>query len=413
MQLALIEHQAAKRLHLRGEPTGLGRGRRFWSTILDHFAPVPRHPLRLNSLQCNRDAEVLQLSEVWSWLSPCRRLSVPVEDITALRLRVIGKTAESLLLRLSITLSTGEPPVKAEFCVDALDRDDEAIDLALRIARCSGLRGYRIRHRTPADVELARSPDMLATYRTAVIMMPVPTSDGPIDYEAHSAPSRAEPVPLSDVVEPSKKLGEDWQINDGWQIDQWKPGDQVQLSRPGLARLQAALLTALIRVPLTAISVVGGTAVLWGAAVLALLVFLSPFLFYAMLHGNDPPIAVAYIVGVFGALSGLFGVGWSVLAVTRLVEHGHRTSLARMVTLDWTSLELIEHWGGHETKRMPFDTIETAVTRLEESWISLVLLLPGDDQELFRVLNPTKEQVQTIDALTDELCGALKARSAS
>jgi len=375
---------------LAGQPPRGARRRPAWVTRLlfsagrGHESPVRR----LVALECRRDDATLVLRDVADAWGPIRESRFPATEITALRLRASGRDGGGLRVELALLLARkDEPVVKASFRVAALDRDDELVELALAIARCLRLRGYRIRSTRPADVELSPSAADASgdPYRSADCLLAVPAAGQPVDFRAAGTLEFEEPHPDPGSFDPHQVA--DYEMGD-WRVDTWKPGDQVTLRAPGRSPAGAVVMTALVWLPLALVAFPLIAGLIWGAVVLAGVLLVSfgllAYVFvYCAANGDIPDgTAGADVVGTLYTACmflGLLGAIPAALWVGRWLIDRHRGSLRRSRALDWTAHELREVHGNQLRDTVPFEDVLAVVAQTGRYATDVVLQRTGGD----------------------------------
>lgn len=219
------------------------------------------------------------------------RAWIPFSKIRALSLRIDAKGnplgGSDLTLRLTFL---GDPARgESKSCtirVVALDRRDEMVDLALRMARIIGLGYYQTTDGPEGLTVLASRGRDDGASSAALYAKPVPLADGPSDYVIDGLTEIAAPTPVTAPFEPSDLLSD-------FRVKEWQPGQRVLLVRDfnsldftvGLLAATAAvgLVTACVwggrgsvSHPYPPLSFLLGVAPFEGVAVLAIFLFAAP-----------------------------------------------------------------------------------------------------------------------------------------
>ncbi len=405
--LDVREHRPGRSLLLRSAGAApRSTARQLWNRLVSRRVDAERE-LELEELRCDAGSGVMVLREAWTWARGSRRCTVVAADVSTIRVRVAGVDGDRLVLSLTVTLSTVAPRIRARFCVAELDRNDEVVDLALRIARCLGLAGYYVRHRDPADVELVRAADAGPAFRTPATFRPVPAVDEPVDYSAPAAPARtaAPPRERAAPVEP-------WVGHDGWVIDTWRPGEVVRVSRPGRSRAATLALAALVWTPLAAAGTAAVGGLIWLVIMLCYgLVVLLPALLIAWLLGTDPPMVVAYLTGLVAVGAGIYAVYEPGSALFGKVRLAYAGSLGQTRVVDWATRTFTARAGGRVSWSVQLEHIDGAQVRAIEvqddgrsRWaVVLEVLCSPVDRPLFTLVEPTAEDAAELKARAGRL----------
>ena len=237
----IVEDEPGRVLHLAlpAQPAALWR--RFGRSLRYLFYPVFRLLLRrrardqelaaghVRSIRLDREGRTLILG-----LAPSR-IAPPLEwtlDLTGVQVARVQTRRDKHGLALHFALRDSERSlVSFDVRVVDLEQRSEALDLAFRLARVAGLRGYRVRRREDPDaldVELVReaagrSSGPFRTGETGGAALPVPEHDQPADYEAGPVPAFIEPDDDVPSIDPESIDA----------VTRWDPGKSVVLYRPG------------------------------------------------------------------------------------------------------------------------------------------------------------------------------------
>jgi hypothetical protein len=405
--LTIVEHTPGERLVLGPTRTRRRLLRRWLARVFPdrHRAATPMH---LAALACDGAAGTIHLVA-----RSGRARGVAVDEIDVVRLRVVETAGVARILELTITFASGDTGLQARFRVADLDRDDEAVDLALRIARCAGLGGYCVRGREPADVELVLEADQGAPFRTSQRWRPVPRDDEPIAYEARAA---------VEIEAAPEALGEDtighWRLANRWQVDHWRAGERIELSRPGLVRGRA-FPWVLTRLPAAlARTVLFGGLVFVGLA-LTMAVFGSVVAFVTLSIGDCygtsgpmeaavPDVALTAVI-ICAALALASGGAYAY----RKLADAYDEQLSGRRVLDWREGELVENAGGRLRRRTPLSELGGVIAHRTAARdgglrsVSVALEHPESDRLLCRWSHPTKEVAAQLEDVIDGLEASL------
>jgi hypothetical protein len=315
-----------------------------------------------------------------------RRLEFSSSEIHGMRLRVVNKDGGGLVLKLTLRSSrVAAQEVNAIFRVAALDRNDEAVELALAMARCLGFEGYRIREGDPPDVELSPTHSAgVDPYRGAATARPIPPAGEAIDFTLFGVHDFVEPEPELPSFEPADAPEDKFT----WRVTSWEPGRKIVLSNGGRSALVATLLAALVWFPLALVAwpVVG--LMFWsigmfaseiGLLILAAIAYgvtsvlgfevggdvLFMWFFYAM-------VTLGGVLAVAGlAVSAKPTFGWA-------LDHYHSTVGHRRI-FDWAAHELVELAGGRQSNKIPFEDVCGLEVRAQTIQTEIALQRSGQD----------------------------------
>ncbi|HEY6555367.1 MAG TPA: hypothetical protein VI669_18560, partial [Vicinamibacteria bacterium] len=265
-------------------------------------------------ISVDRSSQRLDLVEgplfegAWSLGVTVATQSVDLADVATLRFqgtKNLGPSHEALRLRLTFGFreETGLPARAFDLRVKALDRPEEAVDLAQRLAVVAGLAEQRMVRNDPREVVVEFSAPA------------VPGAEARAEVGATPAAPRAKADYAAGQVSPAAKALAEQEPDEPFdpgafpsdhRVDRWSPGQEVRLKRP----FRFAAL---------------------GCAPGLLGVLAGPLLFIQMLRfpenreqGTGPLVLVAAFVEVFGVVCTL-------IAAAVVLQ-----SLSRSVTFDWS-----------------------------------------------------------------------------
>lgn len=330
-----------------------------------------------------------------------RTVRIATTDLDEISMSLPPRAGADLPLTLAIHHRRGQTPVEEvqAFAVAGLDRPEEALDLAFRIAQIIGFGGYLVRGSTAErlTINLVRhGPAESSPYRAP--------GAGPRDVHAlaatseardtHALPSPADYASGADefiepVIDVPPLLADEWIA--GLHL-RWQPGQLLVMDAArtaGFCRLLGGAITAVW-------TAIWSVAVLWFCALLALAV---PMCVWDDCYGSaagtghsgqDPiiyaPVIALGLVAVgfaavcgFGLLTVAFELG---LALRSGLRHRGRRRRARF------DLErgLLTLQVGRRRREIPLAEIEGVVHRCRDlsiyKWSELELQLAGDDELL-------------------------------
>jgi len=131
-------------------------------------------------------------------------------------------------LTIAFYSASGEflPPSSMSFAVDGLDRSEEVVDFAFRLAAAAGLPSHRIVRNDPraVEVELLRG----TKEATAAAVAPVPAVFPAVDFARDEAAPAAKAAAAQEVVEAVRSA----EFDGDHEIKVWKPGTEVVFDSP-------------------------------------------------------------------------------------------------------------------------------------------------------------------------------------
>ena len=333
--------------------------------------------------------------------------TLAADQLLSLRLQVVGRSAELLTLRLNLATRDGQS-FMLRFRHRELDREEEACDLAMRLARCLGFRIYGIEHRGPLDLVARPGPESESPYR-AGHLLPIPRRDEPIDYSER-------PPSLEESWGESSADASGFLLREGWQITTWKPGVGVALRRPGKSHAAALPSTILLKAPLLVLGGLLGAVFIWGILTLAFLLALVPVFLVFLVLGSDPPMLLAYLIGLVSAGAGLYGLFLGAGGAWLTLQRWHRSSMEHRQILDWQTETIRREEGGQPrwsedfkaVRRVALRRVREGVWARELACMYLILECAGGERELCRFVAPSEEEEDEIEKMSRELARALK-----
>ncbi len=165
----------------------------------------------------DRNGGHLAIHEVGPFGLLARARSFPLAGIARITVGTSRRRPGPLLpLQLSVRGRSG-PEESIKFDVEGLDRREELLDFALRIAAAAGICGYMVTRSDPREFEIAIGPDQTT---------PVPPIERPANYLQDIVSAKVE-MPKEVVPEFDPAL-----FKSDFRVEVWEPGSEVRLFKP-------------------------------------------------------------------------------------------------------------------------------------------------------------------------------------